>query len=85
MCAFAALYFPQAQTFDGKLLFLKHDRVEPCFEKPITRAELKPILKDTLAQVARMQQAVDCETFVAKKSGLCRNYCGVTTCPHCGG
>lgn len=85
MCAFAALYFPQAQVFDGKLLFLKHDRVEPCFDKPITRADLKPILKDTLAQVARMQEAVDCETFVARKTGLCRSYCGVTTCPHCGG
>jgi hypothetical protein len=87
MCVCAALYYPQAEVFDGRLLFLKHGVIER-LPKPILRSELKPILQKVLADVARMQEAANCEVFPARKSGLCRangkGYAGCANkeCPH---
>lgn len=89
MCAFAALYFPQIEIFDGKLLFLAHDKIEG-LERPLTRAELKPILTEVISIVRRMEAAWESETFPCRKSGLCRpngrGYagCGNKACPHAG-
>lgn len=84
MCAFAALYFPQVEIFDGKLLFLAHDKIEG-LEKPLLRTDLKPILAEVLGVVRRMEAAWESQNFPCKKNGLCRNYCAHTECPHCGG
>ena len=87
MCAFAALYFPQAEVFDGKLIFLKHNKIEG-LPTPLTRADLKPILQSVFADVRHMQEAVAAESFPARKSGLCRpngkGYMGCANkgCPH---
>lgn len=84
MCAFAALYFPQAELFDGRLIFTKHNKVE-ALDKPLTRAELKPILQEIIANVRRMEDTWEHGEAPARKNGLCRQYCGHPTCPHAGG
>lgn len=37
-----------------------------------------------LVRVERMSKAIEAERFPARPSGLCRNYCPVRHCDHCG-
>lgn len=86
MFAVAAEIFPDAQTFDGRLIYLKEvpERQLAKLETPLTRAEIPEIWKKIRSYTDRMEAAWDSENFRAQPSGLCRNYCGYTKCPHCG-
>lgn len=84
MCAFGALFFPEAELFDGKLIFTKHGEIKG-LDKPMTRAELKPILQEVIANVRRMEDCWAQGEGQARKNGLCRSYCGNKACAHCGG
>ena len=81
-CLFLALVQKDIQQFEARFIWLKDDSVSA----PIilNRSEIFPILKDVLARVERMEQAWNAEIFQARTSGLCKNYCGVTECAHCG-
>lgn len=87
MCAFAALYYPEVDIFDGKLLFLRHDQIGG-LKEPLKRSDMKPILAEVISIVRRMEAAWESECFPAKKSGLCRpngkGYAGCQNkaCPH---
>ena len=81
-CVFLALAHKEIQRFEARFIWLKDDSVSDAVI--LTRAELLPIIKDVLARVERMEQAWNAEIFQARTSGLCKNYCGVTECAHCG-
>lgn len=83
MCAFSALHFPQAELFDGKLIFTKHGEVKG-LDAPMTRSELRPVLQEIIANVRRMEETWSFGDGPAIKSGLCRQYCGNYKCPHSG-
>lgn len=82
-CLFAALAYPHLQRFEARYIWLKDDKISDAVI--LTRAELLPILEDTLSKVARMEEAWTNEIFQCKQNGLCKRYCGVTDCPHHGG
>ena len=83
MCAFGALFYPEAQVFDGKLIFTAHDKVVG-FDKTLTRAELRPVITDVIANVRRMEATWEMGEGPARKNGLCKAYCGNFNCPHSG-
>ena len=82
-CLFAALAYPQIQHFEARFIWLQEDKVSDAII--LTRTEILPILKDTLAKVARIEQAWNDEIFQCRQNGLCKRYCGVLDCPHHGG
>lgn len=80
--AVAAQHFPDTEEFDGRLIFLKENSVWG--PGVLTREDLPRIWEKILAITNRMKEAVKHENFRMQSSGLCRQYCGCTTCPHCG-
>ena len=82
-CLFAALKYPQLQRFEARYIWLKEDKISEAVI--LTRAEILPILKDTLNKVSRIEVAWADEIFQCKQNGLCKRYCGVQDCPHHGG
>jgi len=82
MCACEALLDQSIQKFEGRYIWLKNKTVSaPVL---LDRKDLVAIWRDILARVARMRQAWDSQIFQARSSGLCKQYCPVTTCAHCG-
>ena len=74
-------------TATGKLVFLKEKDPKQAvqgLEKPITKADIPAIWAELYAITNRMESAWETETFRMQSSGLCRQYCGDKTCPHCG-
>lgn len=82
-CAFLALHYPQIQHFLSKFIWLK-TKTTTGMDKPITKAEILEVWKDILVRVRRMEEAWVNEIFPMRENGLCKNWCGVTSCPHCG-
>lgn len=82
-CAFLALHYPQIQHFLSKFIWLK-TKTTTGMDKPITKAEILEVWKDILVRVRRMEEAWVNEVFPMKKNGLCRKYCPIFSCPHCG-
>jgi hypothetical protein len=81
-CMFLALAHKEVQRFEARFIWLKDDSVsDPVI---LNRSEIFPIVKDVLARVERMEQAWNAEIFQARTSGLCKKYCGVIECAHCG-
>lgn len=76
-------HHPEMEEFDGKLIFLKENKIWG-LEKPLTRADLPRIWDKIFAITDRMKEAVKHENFRMVKNGLCNQYCGNTACPHCG-
>jgi len=81
-CLLFALKYPEIHTFNGIFIWLKENRTT---DFRIERKELLPVFKDLKARVARMKEAYDEDNFVARRNGLCRNYCETTDCSYCGG
>jgi hypothetical protein len=82
MAVFAALHYPQVQTFSSKFIWLKDDSVAGPPDRK--REELLPIFKGILDQVHRMEQAVEADVFPKRANPLCRAWCPVLTCEHNG-
>ena len=77
-----AMLHPEVQEFDLRYVWLK-DKKTTGFK--LTRKELLPVYKDIKSRVARMKDAHESETFVSRRQGLCKSYCGAYDCPFCGG
>ena len=71
MAMASMIYYPKLMDVDTMFVWLK-DLVED--SKRYTRAELPHLIETLLANVARIETAVDKERWPAKPSGLC-NYC----------
>ena len=87
MCAVASLYYPEAQQFDGKLLFLKEDDPKKAIvplPAPLTREDLKDVWSRVFEITNRMEQAWEAENFRMQTSGLCKSWCGHFGCVHNG-
>jgi hypothetical protein len=73
--------FPEIKEVRGKLLFVVPNEV---VEGVYLRKDRKKMWADWLAKYSQLTAAYDNDVWNAKPSGLCRNYCPVTECPHCG-
>jgi hypothetical protein len=82
MLIFAALHYKEYQKFQGKYIWLKVDQITGT--PVLSRQEILPVLQGILRRVQRMEDAIIADTFQQRPSGLCRNWCPVRKCPHCG-
>jgi hypothetical protein len=73
--------FPEIKEVRGKLLFVVPSEV---VEGTYKRADRKTLWAQWLGKYSQLQAAYESGTWNAKPSGLCRNYCPVTECPHNG-
>lgn len=78
---FTAKHF--ARRYDGRLVWLK-DGTTSGMGGPIEAIEIPNIWDGFLARVRRMELAWGAENFPARQNFLCKNWCDVKDCPHCG-
>lgn len=69
---------PEVERIRAGLIFVTHDHVETA---EFVRGDQMEIWSEILPRVRVMQRAVLKQDFQPKPSGLCRNYCGVQSCP----
>jgi hypothetical protein len=79
---FLALCYPELQVFNGEYVWLKDGTKSTM--SPLLRKDLLPVIKWIGEKISRMQQAWEYEIFPARKNGLCRSWCPVSDCVHCG-
>lgn len=70
---------PELQSLKLVFGWLRHRSFT---DKSITRADAAAIWKRSLDKANAIEEATLTSNFPAKKSGLCRGYCPVTTCPN---
>ncbi len=70
---------PELETFELVFAWVRHSKFT---RKSITKADLPAIWKKYLDKANAIEQATLTSNFPAKKSGLCKGYCPVTSCPH---
>lgn len=80
---FLSLQHPDAKEFVAKYIWLKHDTVTPR-DGVFSKAQIPELWEEILGWVRQMEQAWRTETFQPRPSGLCKDWCAVTACPHCG-
>jgi hypothetical protein len=78
MAATVFVHQPQVERIKAGLIFVTHDHVETA---EFVRGDQAEIWSEILPRVRVMQRAVQKQDFPPKPSGLCRNYCGVKSCP----
>ena len=80
---FLALKHPEIETFVTKYIWLKHDAVTPK-DGVFSKEDIPAMWEEILGWVERMKSAWRTERFDPKPSGLCRGWCEVASCAHCG-
>lgn len=84
MCALALIY-PDIETFSGRYIWLKDDTTSPKGDEGVfTRDQIPELWAEILGHTKRMKQAWESEVFEPRSSGLCRAWCDVVSCIHCG-
>src|SRR6056300_353470 len=74
-------HFPEIKVVKGGLLFV----IAKALIKDSYDSTAAPIMwKKWLADYARMEKALETDTWNARPSGLCRQHCAVLDCPHNG-
>lgn len=74
-------HFPEVKKVKAGLLFV----IAKALIKDSYDSTAAPILwKKWLADYARMEKALETDTWNARPSGLCRQHCAVLDCPHNG-
>lgn len=81
--AAATLFCSQADIKRVKvgLMFVHHDQLIPA---EFVREDLPEIWGEILPRVKLVEKARATQEYPPKPSGLCRKYCAVRSCPHCG-
>lgn len=80
----AAMLFchdPKLERVKVALVFLGHDHTEPA---EFVRGDLPEIWGEVLPRVKKLEKARAAQDYPAKPSGLCKRWCHVTSCAHCG-
>lgn len=72
---------PEVQKISYKYIWLKAGVTTGGL---LDRKDLLPLYKEVKAKIDKMKDCWENENFPKRKNGLCRNWCGVTECPHCG-
>lgn len=74
-------HFPEIKEVRGALLFVvPNDMIKGTYMKK----DRKALWAGWLGKYAKLEAAYEHGVWNASPSGLCRNYCPVTECPHCG-
>lgn len=73
---------PQLQAVKNEFIWLEYDLKTTCI---IKREQLPELWAGLMPEVKAYQHDIETQTFLPKKNGLCREYCGVVSCPYHGG
>jgi hypothetical protein len=76
-----ALLHPEIDEFDMKYIWLKAKKTTGF---KLQRKDLVAVYKNIKGRVGRLKEAFDSEVFIARKNYLCKSWCDVTDCAHCG-
>lgn len=74
-------HFPEIKEVRGALVFVVPKDI---IKGTYTRKDRKKLWVSWLAKYSQLQSAHETGVWNASPSGLCRNHCPVTECPHCG-
>ena len=75
---------PELTEFTGKLIWTKHDTITGTSPAVLSKEDLQKVWADTLPVVKRMEDSWRTEVFNCRPSGLCKKWCAVKQCVHCG-
>jgi hypothetical protein len=78
-CLFA--HFPELQKVRSEFVWLAHDCNMP---ETYSRDSMVRMWSNIWPRIEALKSAYEKDEWPAKPSGLCRKYCLVTSCPHCG-
>jgi len=78
---FVSLLYPELEQFNLRYIWLKHDAATG---EVFKKAQIPELWEEIFGWIRRMEDAWATESFAPKPSGLCRAYCSVNNCPHCG-
>jgi len=74
-------HFPKVDTVTAGLCFLKIDKV---IKATYRKKDAKAMWLRWLYEVSRIEHAVENDMFGPNPNNLCKNYCYVKSCEHCG-
>lgn len=79
--AFSFAKFPWVEKITTAFVWLKENKVD---KQEFTREDVPIIWQGVLPRVQRFELAYEKASWPAKPSGLCKNWCHVKSCAHCG-
>lgn len=82
MCAFVACLCPEIERFIGMFYWAKEKQL---WRRDFLRTDMVKVWNNFLPRIKAFEDAHKTMDFPDRPSGLCRNYCPVTTCPYNGG
>jgi hypothetical protein len=81
MAAVLFAHFDKLQRVRSEFVWLAHDCSTP---ETYTREGLVRMWTNIWPRIEALKSAYESEEYPAKPGGLCKRYCLVKTCPHCG-
>ncbi len=72
-------YMPELETFDLAFVWLKHKNIS---RRSCVKRDFREVWSDLIPRANKVEEALKTTNFPAKKSGLCRGYCPVKSCPN---
>ena len=81
MAGMIVCHLPEVETLTGAYYWAKEKKF---MSKKYRVDDMPQVWANFLPRVNAMQDAIANDEFPARPSGLCKNYCSVKTCPHCG-
>lgn len=79
--AFASVFMPEVNNFTCLFYWAKEKQFT---KEKYHRDDLPQLWNEILPRVHSLEAAIKTTDFPAKTSGLCKRYCPITSCPHCG-
>jgi hypothetical protein len=81
--AFAFAYYPWIESVTTGFIWLKDSKFD---KETFTRDQVTEIWNEFIPRVQRIEHAFDQDKWIAKPSGLCKNWCpvGRSRCEFCG-
>lgn len=81
-CMLAAAASFDIETYEARFVWLKDKKIsDPVI---MTRNDISFFMLELNERVFRIEEAVKADVFQPKPNGLCRKWCEVTHCKHCG-
>lgn len=81
MVAMLFAYRPDIETATGMYYWAKNKKIT---SKKYTRDDIPEIWGRFMPRVENMEKNYNTTNFPAKPNFLCKNYCPIKSCPHCG-
>lgn len=79
--AFSFAKFPWIEKVTTAFVWLKDNKID---REEFNKSDVPVIWQETLPRIMRVEQAYEKDSWPAKPSGLCKNYCPVRSCEFCG-